>query len=144
MAKSPDNSAEQTEQTEQTEQKPAEITDLERRQKERRDVTDRRMGLDRRRGPGRRRSEDRKAAEEGEMTDEQFEFVMAVNEYKRVNKRPFPSWTEVLELVKALLSRDEPLACEDCACRKSLELAVWTDPARIDPARKKELAVLFQ
>jgi 5'-methylthioadenosine phosphorylase len=49
-----------------------------------------------------------------------------------------------LELVKALLARDEALACEDCACRKSLELAVWTDPARIDPARKKELAVLFE
>jgi len=60
MAKSPDDSAEQDE------QKPAEITNLERRQKERRDVMDRRMGLDRRRGPGRRRSEDRKAAEEGD------------------------------------------------------------------------------
>ncbi len=49
-----------------------------------------------------------------------------------------------LELVKSLLARDEALACEDCACRKSLELAVWTDPKRIDPARKKELAVLFE
>lgn len=49
-----------------------------------------------------------------------------------------------LELVKALLASDEPLACEDCACRKSLELAVWTDPKRIEPARKKELAVLFE
>ena len=36
------------------------------------------------------------------MTDEQFEFLMAINEYKRVNKRPFPSWTEVLDLIKAL------------------------------------------
>jgi len=36
------------------------------------------------------------------MTDEQFEFIMAVNEYKRVNKRPFPSWTEVLDLIQAL------------------------------------------
>jgi 5'-methylthioadenosine phosphorylase len=48
-----------------------------------------------------------------------------------------------LELVEALLSRDEALACESCACRKSLELAVWTDPKQIDPVRKKELAVLF-
>ena len=63
---------------------------------------DRRMGLDRRRGPGRRRSEDRKAAEEGEMTAEQFEFIMAVNEYKQVNKRPFPTWTEVLDIIRAL------------------------------------------
>jgi len=74
----------------------------EKRKSERRDVVDRRMGLDRRRGPGRRRSDDRRSAEEGEMTDEQFEFLMAVNEYKRVNKRPFPTWTEVLDVIKAL------------------------------------------
>ncbi len=65
-------------------------------------VVDRRLGLDRRRGPGRRRSDDRKSAEEGEMSDEQFEFLMAVDEYKRKNSRPFPTWTEVLELIKAL------------------------------------------
>ncbi len=63
---------------------------------------DRRCGLDRRRGPGRRRSDDRRAAEEGEMTDEQFEFIMAIDEYKKVNSRPFPTWTEVLDLMKAL------------------------------------------
>ncbi len=68
----------------------------------RRSVVDRRIGLDRRRGPGRRRSEDRRSAEEGEMNDEQFEFLMAVNEYKRVNKRPFPTWTEVLDVITAL------------------------------------------
>ncbi len=75
----------------------------ERRKGDRRNtVVDRRVGLDRRRGPGRRRSEDRRSAEEGEMTDEQFEFIMAINEYKRVNKRPFPSWTEVLDIITAL------------------------------------------
>jgi len=68
----------------------------------RRNVVDRRLGLDRRRGPGRRRSDERKSAEEGEMSDEQFEFVMAVDEYKRKNARPFPTWTEVLEVIKAL------------------------------------------
>jgi len=67
-----------------------------------RNVVDRRGGLDRRRGPGRRRSDERRAAEEGEMTDEQFEFIMAVNEYKKLNKRPFPTWTEVLDVIKAL------------------------------------------
>ena len=36
------------------------------------------------------------------MTDEQFEFIMAIDQYKRINKRPFPTWTEVLEVVKAL------------------------------------------
>jgi hypothetical protein len=65
-------------------------------------VVDRRLGLDRRRGPGRRRSDDRKSAEEGYMTDEQVEFLMAIDEYKRKNDRPFPTWTEVLEVIKAL------------------------------------------
>jgi hypothetical protein len=65
-------------------------------------VVDRRLGLDRRRGPGRRRSDDRKAAEEGQMSDEQFEFLMAIDEYKRKNAKPFPTWTEVLEVIKAL------------------------------------------
>jgi hypothetical protein len=63
---------------------------------------DRRSGLDRRRGPGRRRSDDRRSAEEGEMTEDQFEFVMAINEYKNVNRRPFPTWTEILDIIKAL------------------------------------------
>lgn len=65
-------------------------------------VVDRRLGLDRRRGPGRRLTDDRKAAEEGQMSDEQFEFLMAIDEYKRQNSRPFPTWTEVLEVIKAL------------------------------------------
>lgn len=77
--------------------------DNERRSSNRREsVVNRRSGLDRRRGPGRRRSEDRRSAEEGEMTEEQFEFIMAINEYKRVNRRPFPSWTEVLDIITAL------------------------------------------
>ena len=76
--------------------------EADRRQGDRRSVVDRRVGLDRRRGPGRRRSDDRRSAEEGEMTEEQFEFLMAINEYKKVNKRPFPSWTEVLDVMRAL------------------------------------------
>ena len=68
----------------------------------RRAMVDRRSGFDRRRGPGHRRTEERRAAEEGEMTDEQFEFLMAIDQYKRANQRPFPSWTEVLEIVRAL------------------------------------------
>ena len=68
----------------------------------RKSVVDRRLGLDRRRGPGRRLTEERKSAEEGHMSDEQFEFVMAIDKYKRKNARPFPTWTEVLEVIKAL------------------------------------------
>src|SRR4051794_2907704 len=71
---------------------------------ERRAATERRenTGLERRRGPGRRRSDDRKSAEEGEMTAEQFEFCMAIETYKKVNKKMFPTWTEVLEVMRQL------------------------------------------
>jgi len=70
---------------------------------ERRSGHDRRdTGLERRRGPGRRLSDDRKAAEEGEMTSEQFEFVMAIEMYKKVNKRMYPTWTEILEVMRQL------------------------------------------
>jgi hypothetical protein len=69
---------------------------------ERRVNADRRTGLERRRGPGRRRSDDRRSAEEGEMSAEQFEFIMAIETYKKVNKRMFPTWTEVLEVILQL------------------------------------------
>ena len=69
---------------------------------ERRAADDRRTGLERRRGPGRRRSDDRRSAEEGEMTTEQFEFIMAIETYKKVNKRMYPTWTEVLEVIRQL------------------------------------------
>lgn len=74
---------------------------------DRRTGIDRRTGercitLDRRRGPGIRRTEDRRSAEEGEMTQEQLEFIQAVNEYKQVNSRPFPTWTEVLDIIRAM------------------------------------------
>jgi hypothetical protein len=80
-------------------------------------VVDRRLGLDRRRGPGKRRSDDRRSAEEGQMSDEQFEFLMAINEYKKTNSRPFPTWTEVLEVIKALGYRKvaEPTSLAECA-----------------------------
>jgi len=68
----------------------------------RRNIVDRRLCLDRRRGPGKRLTEERKSAEQGQMSDEQFEFLKAIEKYKRQNNRQFPTWTEVLEAVKAL------------------------------------------
>ena len=59
-------------------------------------------GLERRRGPGRRRSDFVKTADEGEMNPEQFLFLKAIDVYKRVNDRPFPTWTEVLEVIRKL------------------------------------------
>ena len=31
-----------------------------------------------------------------------LDFVMAIDEYKRINERPFPSWTEVFEIMQYL------------------------------------------
>jgi hypothetical protein len=77
-------------------------TKEQRKRERRQNIVDRRLGLDRRRGPGIRRDYERKSAEEGEMTDEQFEFLMAIDQYKRQNNRPFPTWTEVLDVIKAV------------------------------------------
>jgi hypothetical protein len=76
----------------------SDYTGAERRVAHRRDDT----GLERRRGPGRRRPDERREAEEGEMNTEQFEFVMAIETYKKVNHRLYPTWTEILEIVRQL------------------------------------------
>jgi hypothetical protein len=59
-------------------------------------------GLERKRGRGRRLSEFTKSAEEGEMTTEQFLFLMAIDAFKRGNDRMFPTWTDVLEVIRLL------------------------------------------
>ncbi len=92
-------------------------------------VVDRRLGLDRRRGPGRRLSDERKAAEEGRMSDEQFAFLMAIDEYKKKNSRPFPTWTEVLEVIKALGYRKvaEPQSLDESERQTKVPLGTWQD-----------------
>ncbi|MSR29503.1 MAG: hypothetical protein EXS03_08025 [Phycisphaerales bacterium] len=78
-------------------------------------VIDRRLGIDRRdiepasptnlerrRGPGRRLTDFVKSAEEGEMSREQYTFLLAIDAFKRVNHKTFPSWTDVLEVVRKL------------------------------------------
>ena len=78
-------------------------------------VADRRLGVDRRdvspaspsnlerrRGPGRRLTDFVKSAEEGEMSREQYTFLLAIEVFKRVNHKTFPSWTDVLEVVRKL------------------------------------------
>jgi hypothetical protein len=95
-------------------------------------VVDRRLGLDRQRGPGRRRSDERKSAEEGQMSDEQFAFIMAIDEYKRANSRPFPTWTEVLEVIKALgyrkVAEPQPLAPHGSPAETDAEPPVEPEP----------------
>jgi hypothetical protein len=77
---------------------------------DRRVLADRRTGGDRRVGTDRRhalrRQEDAKAfqkrVEEGDLTLEEIEFVRAVDRYKRKFNRPFPTWSEILAIVKEL------------------------------------------
>lgn len=77
--------------------------------KERRKVSNKRRdgkegstGLERRRGPGRRLSDFTKAAEEGDLTKEQFLFVVAIDAFKKANDVWYPTWTDVLEVVRLL------------------------------------------
>jgi hypothetical protein len=37
-----------------------------------------------------------------EMPPEVLEFITAIDDYKRLNRRPFPTWSEVLEILKNL------------------------------------------
>ncbi len=81
-------------------------------------------GLERRRGPGRRRSDSLRAAEEGEMTREQFLFLVAIDRFKKANGVQFPNWSDVLEVVRLL------------GYRKTMPMEMtlhnaedWTEPA---------------
>ncbi|MFG0275087.1 MAG: hypothetical protein ACF8QF_08520 [Phycisphaerales bacterium] len=81
-------------------------------------------GLERRRGPGRRRSDFAKAAEEGELTTEQFNFVAAIDAFKKANDKTFPTWTDVLEVIRLLGYRK--------TCKSELNLRNvddWTEPS---------------
>ena len=73
----------------------------ERRKRLRRTTAERRLG-----GIAGKRAEDRQAFEErienGELTLEEVEFIRAIDRYKRKYDRPFPSWSEILLIVKEL------------------------------------------
>lgn len=58
--------------------------------------------LERRRGAGRRRSDFLKSADEGELTKEQFLFLMSIQAFKKSNQTMFPTWTDVLEVIRLL------------------------------------------
>ena len=49
-----------------------------------------------------------------------------------------------LELIKAVLTGEHELVNEDCYCRHSLDLAVWTDQSQIEMTDKERLKVLFE
>ena len=42
------------------------------------------------------------AVKPDEMETDVLEFIQAIDDYKRVQARPFPSWSEILDIVKEL------------------------------------------
>ena len=52
-------------------------------------------------GPA-RSSKKPRATKPDEMSGELLEFIQAIDDYKRLHNRPFPSWSEVLEILKQL------------------------------------------
>ena len=42
------------------------------------------------------------SARPDEMPPEVLEFIQAIDDYKRTQRRPFPTWSEVLEILKTL------------------------------------------
>ncbi len=64
-------------------------------------AVERRSGTDRRMQGERRRQVDPTTCEK-EYSDEEIIFMKAMDQYKRANRRPFPTWSEVLEVLRAL------------------------------------------
>jgi hypothetical protein len=62
-------------------------------------AVERRSGKDRRQGE--RRHVDPTTCEKA-YSDEEIVFKKAMDQYKRANRRPFPTWSEVLEVLRAL------------------------------------------
>lgn len=64
------------------------------------------VALDRRQGdrrqPGERRRQVDPTTCERDYNDEEIIFMKAMDQYKRDNRRPFPTWSEVLEVLRAL------------------------------------------
>ena len=64
-------------------------------------AVERRSGKDRRQQGERRRQIDPTTCER-DYSDEEIVFMKAMDQYKRDNRRPFPTWSEVLEVLRAL------------------------------------------
>jgi hypothetical protein len=62
---------------------------------------ERRSGKDRRQQGERRRQVDPTTCEK-DYSDEEIVFMKAMDQYKRANRRPFPTWSEVLEVLRSL------------------------------------------
>ena len=85
-----------------------------RRKTDRREGEDRRAGYDRRAGKDRRASAGRRSKDieehrkverrinEYPMSNEELNFIKAVNDYKQRYNKPFPTWSEILHILKSI------------------------------------------
>jgi hypothetical protein len=64
-------------------------------------AVERRGNKDRRQQVERRRQVDPTTCEK-DYSDEEIVFMKAMEQYKRANRRPFPTWSEVLEVLRSL------------------------------------------
>src|SRR5262249_1004288 len=64
-------------------------------------AVERRSGKERRQQGERRRQIDPTTCER-DYTEDEIVFMKAMDQYKRDNRRPFPTWSEVLEVLRAL------------------------------------------
>ena len=64
-------------------------------------AVERRSGQDRRNQGERRRQIDPTTCER-DYNDDEITFMKAMDQYKRDNRRPFPTWSEVLEVLRSL------------------------------------------
>ena len=66
-------------------------------------AVERRSGKDRRvQKEGERRRQVDPTTCEKDYSDDEIDFMKAMDLYKRANRRPFPTWSEVLEVLHAL------------------------------------------
>jgi hypothetical protein len=65
-------------------------------------AVDRRGGKDRREERGERRRQIDPTTCERDYSVDEIEFMKAMDQYKRENRRPFPTWSEVLEVLRAI------------------------------------------
>jgi hypothetical protein len=65
-------------------------------------AVDRRGNKERREQQGERRRQIDPTTCERDYNNEEIEFMKAMDQYKRENRRPFPTWSEVLEVLRAM------------------------------------------
>ena len=65
-------------------------------------ASERRSGRERREELGERRRQIDPTTCERDYNNDEIEFMKAMDQYKRENRRPFPTWSEVLEVLRAI------------------------------------------